>query len=348
MTVIYEGRLAVMTKVDRNTDLVVEYVDKGAILNSRHALTNRKTQMTVKCLSAVTYYYLPIASMFKMAVIYPELQKQLSLAQKKARYDKLLDLNPIDIIETNFVVDEKYELPPHVRVSNEEMKRIPSLRMALKNAVMHYIITGRKDKGGSSLTKLLENNAENARKKMASQVQLQKEMSTMGLLDRLNTLNINKDRISDERFEKLKRFGSMIGKDTMITIQRDMNKLQNIVTNDLLPKLEEEVEGESELEFEEKPTSQPSWTVKNLRTDTETAPVIDMKWTRLLQDARSLIVTYDWGKFTLAMELDHPEQDCTHKRSNSDIGMLTQALRWKITLRQKMSAKCAGMRPPKS
>ena len=258
MTVIYEGRLAVMTKVDRNTDLVVEYVDKGAILNSRHALTNRKTQMTVKCLSAVTYYYLPIASMFKMAVIYPELQKQLSMAQKKARYDKLLDLNPIDIIETNFVVDEKYELPPHVRVSNEEMKRIPSLRMALKNAVMHYIITGRKDKGGSSLTKLLENNAENARKKMASQVQLQKEMSTMGLLDRLNTLNINKDRISDERFEKLKRFGSMIGKDTMITIQRDMNKLQNIVTNDLLPKLEEEVEGESELEFEEKPTSQPS------------------------------------------------------------------------------------------
>jgi len=61
MAIIFSGRLAITTNLENaNNDVVIEYIEKGAILNAHNCLTEREHFATVKCLTAVTYYYLPV------------------------------------------------------------------------------------------------------------------------------------------------------------------------------------------------------------------------------------------------------------------------------------------------
>ena len=88
--------------------------------------------------------------------------------------------------------------------------------MALKNAVLHYLTQARNQNKASSLTAILEKHAIAARKKKMEQEALQKEISEMGLVQRLDTLGTKTDRISDDRFEQLKDSSNMLGKEYVI------------------------------------------------------------------------------------------------------------------------------------
>lgn len=57
--IIYDGRLAVTSNIDDRTELIIEHISKGTVLNAYNCLANRQSSVTVKCLTAVTYYYLP-------------------------------------------------------------------------------------------------------------------------------------------------------------------------------------------------------------------------------------------------------------------------------------------------
>ena len=46
----------------------------------------------------------------------------------------------MDYHEVNFKFDEKYELPMGVEITDEERRRIPRLRLNMKNAIMHHIL----------------------------------------------------------------------------------------------------------------------------------------------------------------------------------------------------------------
>lgn len=141
MIIIYDGQLAIQNELDGHTEMNIEYVGKGTILNSHNFLSQRPTAVTVKCLTSVTYYYLPFDILLEISKIYPALKSSLNNAQHQARRNNLLFLNLIDYTETNFVFEEKYPLAAQngVKITEDQKKRIPQLRSYLKNAVMHYL-----------------------------------------------------------------------------------------------------------------------------------------------------------------------------------------------------------------
>ncbi len=80
MVIIYEGKLVLQQYLDKNVEIAIDYIDRGCILNAHNFLASRPTGMTVKCLTAVTYYYLPYDTLLTLSTLYPDLRAQLNEA----------------------------------------------------------------------------------------------------------------------------------------------------------------------------------------------------------------------------------------------------------------------------
>lgn len=50
----------------------------------------------------------------------------------------MLNLNPLDYQEMNFKFEEKYRLK-YGNLTEEELEKVPKLRLMLKNAVLHHL-----------------------------------------------------------------------------------------------------------------------------------------------------------------------------------------------------------------
>ena len=75
--------MAITAQIDANTEMIIDYISKGAIISAHNCLSYRQTTITVKCLTSVTYYYLPIEVLQKVSQVYPQtLMNTLNLAQK--------------------------------------------------------------------------------------------------------------------------------------------------------------------------------------------------------------------------------------------------------------------------
>jgi hypothetical protein len=75
----------------------------------------------------------------------------------------MLDLNMLDYQETNFNYEAK--IPSFVKLTAAEAKKVPELRLRLKNATMHYLFQGRKMTNQNSLVQILEIHAKGVRQK---------------------------------------------------------------------------------------------------------------------------------------------------------------------------------------
>ena len=78
--IIYDGRLAVTSDIDGSTEFLIDYISKGTVLNAYNCLANIKTSVNVKCLTSVTYYYMPFDILHSVALNYPSLMKTLNEA----------------------------------------------------------------------------------------------------------------------------------------------------------------------------------------------------------------------------------------------------------------------------
>ena len=47
MMIIYKGRLAIISTLDNGTEMILDYVDKGAILNSHTYLASRTSPVMI-------------------------------------------------------------------------------------------------------------------------------------------------------------------------------------------------------------------------------------------------------------------------------------------------------------
>lgn len=96
MIIVYAGKLVYQVRIDDKTEINLDNLEKGSILDAHNFLVGRPAQASVKCLSAVTYYYLTYETMKELSQIYPELKSALNASQKKAKYDKMMDINAMD------------------------------------------------------------------------------------------------------------------------------------------------------------------------------------------------------------------------------------------------------------
>ncbi len=148
----------------------------------------------------------------------------------------MLDLDMLDYQETQFNFEEK--IPSDVNLTAAEIKKVPELRLRLKNAVMHFLMQKRKQSKQSSLIQILEGAAEAIKKKKAAKTQLKEEIAQMGLVQRLDTLDVTKGRISNERFQRLKQEGEKFAEQDILGIQKNYNRLADLVNQGLMPIIE--------------------------------------------------------------------------------------------------------------
>ncbi len=96
----------------------------------------------------------------------------------------------------------------------------------------------RKQSKQSSLIQILEGAAEAIKKKKAAKTQLKEEIAQMGLVQRLDTLDVTKGRISNERFQRLKQEGEKFAEQDILGIQKNYNRLADLVNQGLMPIIE--------------------------------------------------------------------------------------------------------------
>lgn len=76
--------------------MIFDYVKKGSILNAHNFLAQREPIADVKCMSSVTYYYLTRQKLKDISENYPKLRNAIKKAQKIAKYNKMLEKDPLD------------------------------------------------------------------------------------------------------------------------------------------------------------------------------------------------------------------------------------------------------------
>lgn len=85
-----------------------------------------------------------------------------------------------------------------------EIERVPKLRHMLKNAITHHLLQNRKSKNPSSSMQFLKQAAKASSDKRKENDELEKEMNEKGLMYRLQTLQYEEVRITNDRFEMIK------------------------------------------------------------------------------------------------------------------------------------------------
>lgn len=71
----------------------------------------------------------------------------------------------------------------------------------------------------------------------------------MGLVQRLDTLDASKCRISEERFARLKKAGETFGEQKMISMNSLINRLRDTINQKLLPTIEDnDIDSQLDLE----------------------------------------------------------------------------------------------------
>ena len=163
----------------------------------------------------------------------------------------MLDLKKLDYSEPNYDITTKIDMPPGLRLSEAQKKRIPILKLHMKNAALHYLCQLRKSQKNKSLTSILEKLSQKAKRRKIEILQMRKEMQKMTLVQRLETISVDNSRIPDVSFDKLKKATTTLGKDFLIKYQRQLNKLKDIIERRFLPELDQ-LDIDSDFEFEER------------------------------------------------------------------------------------------------
>ena len=56
MCIIFEGQLNVSVNLDTGTNVILDFLGKGAVINANNCLAQRRIVSDVKCMTAVSYY----------------------------------------------------------------------------------------------------------------------------------------------------------------------------------------------------------------------------------------------------------------------------------------------------
>ena len=88
----------------------------------------------------------------------------------------MLDLKKLDMLETHYDIAQKIQMPAGLRLSDAQKRRVPQLKLLMKNAALHYLCQLRKSQKNKSLTSILEKLSQKAKRRKTETLQMRKEM----------------------------------------------------------------------------------------------------------------------------------------------------------------------------
>lgn len=59
LKILYKGQISLSLIVDKDTELTIETLGKGAVLDAHNFLCQRYHRLNVKCVQSCMFYYLP-------------------------------------------------------------------------------------------------------------------------------------------------------------------------------------------------------------------------------------------------------------------------------------------------
>ena len=86
-------------------------MEKGTILNAHNSLVGADSEVSVRCLTSVTYYYLTYSQLRRLASVHDKLRRRLRTARLTALSEVFADTRKLDYIETNYNVRQKINVP---------------------------------------------------------------------------------------------------------------------------------------------------------------------------------------------------------------------------------------------
>ena len=152
LIIIFDGSIELYLMMDAGTDLVIETLPAGSIINSHNMLSRRKHSVNARFASKSTFYYLKYSKLVEVALRYPSFRKDLLREKGRSEALKSRDQNPIDFIRGSQTYFDLKDKP----LDAEKSQRIFNALFAFKNAVIYYLHRNRRDRKVQNLRKILE------------------------------------------------------------------------------------------------------------------------------------------------------------------------------------------------
>ena len=250
LVIIYDGKLVTFTDIDdKSIEFPVAYMEKGTILNAHNFLVGAESEVSVRCLTAVTYYYLSYQQLRKLAKVHDKLRRRLRRARAQAMSEVFADTRKLDYQETNYNVATKINVPRGLNLTQKELERVPHLKFAMKNAALYYLTQLRKIakdkpfnlvKATEELKKQLDQKKEKAKKIKQELDSLVGEKAKWKIANTLQRAFYLKNTVDVRGFEKLKNTARALGESTLVEQKLTLNQLKHRLEKKLLPSLDEE------------------------------------------------------------------------------------------------------------
>ena len=184
---------------DSGTELPVENMGPGTVLNAHKFLVQRKHAINVRFTSNTTFYYLKYSKLVEIAKSYPFFAKELLKEKGKAEANKSRDQNPLDYITGSDI----YYDPKSKLLEPELAARMKVNLNSLKNATVYLLLKFRKDRKVKNLKKILEEFIHKKNKEKEMLRVKKRELDLLPLAEKIERM-IGDDKILTEiQFENV-------------------------------------------------------------------------------------------------------------------------------------------------
>ena len=187
--------------MDAGTELVIERLTSGSIINPHNMLVQRKHAINARFEIKTTFYYLKYQKLLDIAKKHPWLANRLLFEIGKADANKNRDERPLDYIRGTTVFLDHREEELNVRDSRRAFK----ILSAFKNAIIETILKNRRDKKVKNLRKILNEFIEQAKKRKEFEKMQRREIELLPLDEKLERLISADVQLSELKFENLKQ-----------------------------------------------------------------------------------------------------------------------------------------------
>ena len=158
MFVLQNGIVEILTQMDKGVDFVIERLFRGAVINHRSFLLNDQIDVSARCVTPVSLFYLDVDDLQHVREKDPMLNQEIQRIEDEM-------INKENAIALDYIISsDGRELKRPLEVET----RSNHLTVMLKNAVMYHIVKNREKRKVPKLSDILLMAVEKKKKEKAA------------------------------------------------------------------------------------------------------------------------------------------------------------------------------------
>ena len=158
MFILQNGIVEILTQMDKGVDFVIERLFRGAVINHRSFLLNDQIDVSARCVTPVSLFYLDVDDLQHVREKDPMLNREIQRIEDEM-------INKENAIALDYI--SPTEVRDAIEPAEEEAHR-NHLTVVLKNAVMYDIVKNREKRKVPKLSDILLMAVEKKKKEKAA------------------------------------------------------------------------------------------------------------------------------------------------------------------------------------